>query len=485
MDSQESKLIGRLCLRHGLLTNDQLAEGIREHGKVGNQRKLGEILVEQGHLTPEQLTALLHEQEEFAQLTDTFSTGDPGTPRKPPARPGLEVEIKPPKDFDAVSHVVKVKPPREATPTPAPAPVPKPKSAPALRKPPRSSGMMDKILKQAIKLNASDIHIHAGLPVQLRINGRLKSLKMPPLDPTQSEQLALEILTPKNLACLDEHGDVDLAYQIDGVGRYRGNVYRQRGSVDAVFRAIHARPPPLESLGLPRMLARLATYHQGMVLLTGPAGCGKSSTMAALVDIVNEERRSHIITVEDPIEYLHPSKRCLVNQRQVHSHTESFASALRAALREDPDMLAIGELRDLETVSLAMTAAETGHLVMATLHTSSVIRTVDRMVDVFPPRQQPQACAMLSESLRAVVSQRLVPDVEGKRLIPAVEVLIVTPAVSHLVRERKTHQILSVLQTGRSQGMCLLDDSLAALVEEGTITQEAARRTAEDPRRFT
>ncbi|NOZ00803.1 MAG: type IV pilus twitching motility protein PilT [Deltaproteobacteria bacterium] len=344
--------------------------------------------------------------------------------------------------------------------------------------------MMDRILTQAIRLKASDVHVHAGLPVKMRVNGKLQALKMPPLEKEQAEQLALEVLSTENLAWLDEHGDVDIAYEIPEVGRFRGNVYRQRGAVDAVFRAVPARAASLEELGLPSVLARMATFHQGMVLLTGPAGCGKSSTMAALVNLINEERRSHIITVEDPIEFIHPSKRCLVNQRQVRRHTESFASALRAALREDPDILAIGELRDLETVSLALTAAETGHLVLATLHTGSVIRTVDRMVDVFPPRQQPQACAMLSESLRAVVSQRLVNGTDGGRLIPAVELLIVTPAVSHLIRERKTHQIHSVLQTGRAHGMCLLDDSLSGLVEAGSVSREEARRFAEDPRRF-
>ena len=459
MGMPESKLIGRLCLRHGLVSRDDLARAIQEHGKVGNRRKLGEILVVMGCLTSDQLNALLAEQKEFAQLSKTFQV--------PASAPKLEVEIQPPKDFDAVSHVVRVK------------------SAAVPKKPLKTSGMMDRILTQAIKVKASDVHVHAGLPVKMRIHGKLQSLKMAPLEGEQAEQLALEILTREDLVLLREQGDVDLAYQIPSVGRFRGNVYRQRGSVDAVLRVVPMKATPLEGLGLPRGLARLATFHQGLVLLTGPAGCGKSSTMAALVDIVNEERRSHIITVEDPIEYLHPSKRCLVNQRQVRRHTESFASALRAALREDPDILAIGELRDLETVSLALTAAETGHLVLATLHTSSVIRTVDRMVDVFPPRQQSQACAMLSESLRAVVSQRLLPRSDGKELLPAVEILMMTPAVAHLVRERKTHQIHSVLQTGKAHGMCLLEDSLIELVANGSVTKETAQRFANDPKRFT
>jgi len=459
MESEKSGLLGRICVRSGIITRDQLADAIREHGRVGNKRRLGEILVEMGHMRPGQLKALLRKQKELSQRDGVVR---PESGKVPPQ----DEPIRPPKDFNASSQVRKRKP------------------SGSRKIPPRSSGMMDRILKQAIKLHASDVHVHSGQPVQLRISGKLKALKMPRLDADQTEQLAFEVLTRDDLKRFEEIGDVDIAYEIPKTGRFRGNVYRQRGAVDAVFRVIPASPIPLEQLGLPRMLARLATFHQGMVLLTGPAGCGKSSTMAALVDILNEERRSHIITVEDPIEYLHQSKRCIVNQRQVQRHTGSFASALRAALREDPDIIAIGELRDFETVSLALTAAETGHLVLATLHTNNVIRTVDRVVDVFPPRQQSQACAMLSESLRAVVSQRLVPTVVGNRLAPVTEVLVVTPAVTHLIRERKTHQLHSVLQTGRSHGMCLLDDSLAALVEANTVSRETAKRFAEDPRRF-
>jgi twitching motility protein PilT len=221
-----------------------------------------------------------------------------------------------------------------------------------------------------------------------------------------------------------------------------------------------------------------------MVLVTGPAGCGKSSTMASFLNLVNEERTDHILTIEDPIEVLHPSKRCHVNQRQARSHTESFARALRAALREDPDVIAIGELRDLETISLALTAAETGHFVLGTLHTGGAIRTIDRLIGVFPPDQQTQVRTMLSESLRAVVSQRLVTKKDGTGRVPALEVLVVNKAVSNLIRENKTFQIRSILQTGASQGMYLLDGSLETLVKQGVITKEEARRHAEEPKRF-
>jgi twitching motility protein PilT len=277
---------------------------------------------------------------------------------------------------------------------------------------------------------------------------------------------------------------VDFAYTLPGVGRFRSNAYRQQRGIDATFRAIPSRPPSLEELGLPTSLARFANFHQGMVLLTGPAGCGKSSTLAALLNIINEERRDHIITIEDPIEYVHSSKRCVVNQRQVGPHTGSFARALRAALREDPDIIAIGELRDLETISLALTAAETGHLVLATLHTNNALRTVNRILGVFPPSQQEQIRTMVAESLRAVVSQRLAIRADVKGRVPALEILVANRAVGNLIRENKTFQIRSVLQTGASLGMCLLDSSLSELVRTGIIRREEALRHAEDPQKI-
>jgi twitching motility protein PilT len=252
--------------------------------------------------------------------------------------------------------------------------------------------------------------------------------------------------------------------------------------VDGVFRFIPNEPPSLESLGLPTSIAKFINYHQGMVLCTGPAGCGKSSTLAALVDLINEERREHILTIEDPIEYLHVSKRCLVNQRSVNRHTESFARALRAALREDPDVIVIGELRDLETISLALSAAETGHLVLATLHTNNAIRTVNRMIGAFPADQQGQIRTMMSESLRAIVSQRLMPRADGQGRIAAVEKLVVTKAVGNLIRENKTFQIHSILQTGAAQGMCLLDDSIKQHLRSGAITKEVAGENCENPK---
>ncbi|HKH49727.1 MAG TPA: type IV pilus twitching motility protein PilT [Thermoanaerobaculia bacterium] len=336
----------------------------------------------------------------------------------------------------------------------------------------------------AVYRRASDVHVHSLAPLKVRISGQLQELESEPLDPRTAGEIIREILTPEQRTALDERGQIDFSYTLPGVGRFRGNAYRQQRGVDAVFRAIPPEPPSLTDLGLPTTLARFCNYHQGMVLLTGPAGCGKSSTLAALLRIINEERRDHIITVEDPIEYIHHSKQCVVNQRQVGRHTGTFARALRAALREDPDVIALGELRDLETISLALTAAETGHLVIATLHTSNAIRTINRVLGVFPPEQQDQIRTMVSESLRAVVSQRLVNRADGQGRVVALEVLVCNKAVGNLIRENKTFQIRSVLQTGGAQGMCLLDASLGDLVKKGIITNEEAARHADEPAKF-
>ena len=338
------------------------------------------------------------------------------------------------------------------------------------------------LLSDAVSRGASDIHLHAGAPVQLRIAGALEAIGDEPLDPHRSEVLAMCALTDEQRQLFEQRGELDFCYTQGDLGRFRANVYRQQRGVDAVFRYIPPQPPTLEDLGLPSTLAKYTNFHQGMVLLTGPTGCGKSSTLAALVNLINEERREHILTIEDPIEYLHPPKRCVVNQRSVHSHTESFARALRAALREDPDVIVIGELRDLETISLALSAAEIGHLVLATLHTNNAIRTLNRMIGAFPADQQGQVRMMLSESLRGVVSQRLIPRADGQGRVAAVETLIVTRAVGNLIRENKTFQIHSILQTGASQGMGLLDLAIRDHVTAGVITEEEAMRHCEDPK---
>jgi twitching motility protein PilT len=318
--------------------------------------------------------------------------------------------------------------------------------------------------------------------VLLRQGGRLLLVGDQLLPAALVEQLAAEALGDAQRATLAREGQVDFAHAIAGLARFRGNAYRHQGGLALVLRALPAEVPTLADLGLPSSLAKLTNYHQGLVLLTGPAGCGKSSTLAALLRLINEERRDHIVTIEDPIEYLHRPLRCVVNQRQVGRDTGSFARALKAALREDPDVIAIGELRDLETISLALTAAETGHLVLATLHTGNAVRTVDRLVGAFPPNQQAQVRAMVSESLRAVVSQRLLQRADGRGRVPALEILLGNRAVANLIREAKTFQLRSLLQTGATQGMALLDLSLAQLVRERTVAREEALLHCEEPK---
>ncbi|HIA27210.1 MAG TPA: PilT/PilU family type 4a pilus ATPase, partial [Planctomycetes bacterium] len=293
-----------------------------------------------------------------------------------------------------------------------------------------------------------------------------------------------ELLDDDQWAFLKEHLDLDFCLEGLDHGRYRTNLYRQRKGFEVIFRVIPDQVPSLESLHLPEVLARFTRYNQGIVLITGPAGCGKSATMAALLDIINQERKDHIVTVEDPIEYLFEPKNCNVNQRHVRRHTANFATALRSAMRADPDVIMVGEMRDLETISMAITAAETGHLVLATLHTTNAVRSIDRLIDVFPPKEQEQIRAMVSESMRGVISQQLIPRADGLGREPALEIMIATPAVGNLIRERRTFQLLSVLQTGKKLGMTTMDDSIRKLLNQGVITRERALFHSENPRSF-
>jgi twitching motility protein PilT len=463
-------LLGRIAVSAKLITQDQLLAALRAQDHVGTTKRLGDILFDLGYITQAQLEWLLNAQQTYLQREHKAEVE---------AERRSSAELRQSVSPDGTIAMPERQARSVSTPQPPAAPAPAP-SPPATAAEP----MLNRILAKAMQLHASDVHIHAGVQIQMRIGGRLLKANSPPLDPAQSESMILQILTPEDRAVFAAHNDLDFAYAIPGVGRFRGNVYRQRRGVDAVFRPIPLEPPTLDQLGLPSSLARLTTYHQGLVLVTGPAGCGKSSTLAALINLINEDRPDHIICVEDPIEFVHRSKTCVVNQRQVHKHTGSFAAALRGALREDPDVIAIGELRDLETISLAITAAETGHLVLGTLHTNDAARTINRVLDAYPPDQQSQIRSMISESLRAIVSQRLIPTVEGSRRVPALEILLVNLAVSNLIREERVFQLRSVMQTGRNLGMCLLDDSLLGLVRGGIITKEVARYHCEDPKLF-
>ena len=463
-------LLGRIAVSAKLITQDQLLAALRAQDHVGTTKRLGDILFDLGYITQAQLEWLLNAQQTYLQREHKAEVE---------AERRSSAELRQSVSADGTIAMPERQARSVSTPPPPAAPAPAP-SLPATAAEP----MLNRILAKAMQLHASDVHIHTGVQIQMRIGGRLLKANSPPLEAAQSESMILQILTPEDRAVFAAHNDLDFAYAIPGVGRFRGNVYRQRRGVDAVFRPIPLEPPTLDQLGLPSSLARLTNYHQGLVLVTGPAGCGKSSTLAALINLINEDRPDHIITVEDPVEFVHRSKTCVVNQRQVHKHTGSFAAALRGALREDPDVIAIGELRDLETISLAITAAETGHLVLGTLHTNDAARTINRILDAYPPDQQSQIRSMISESLRAIVSQRLIPTVDGSRRVPALEILLVNLAVSNLIREERVFQLRSVMQTGRNLGMCLLDDSLLGLVRGGIITKEVARYHCEDPKLF-
>ena len=345
------------------------------------------------------------------------------------------------------------------------------------------TSLMD-LLLQAMDCNASDLHVHSGAVLRMRVGGDFVDATPTVLDSHACENLILGILSEAQRTQLNEKFQVDFAGEIPGAGRFRANVYKQQRGLDAVFRTIKPAPPSLSELGLPRELEKYSEFHQGLILFTGPAGCGKSSTMAAMVDLINKRRPDHILTIEDPVEYVHASKSCNVTQREIGAQTASFPTALRAALREDPDVIVIGELRDLETISLAITAAETGHLVMATLHTSNAIRTINRLLSVFPPDQMCQISRMLSESLKVVISQRLVQRADNTGQVAALEVMVNNNAVANLIRENRTFQIKSILQTGRAQGQRLLDASLTQLMKERVITRKEALRHAEEPESF-
>ena len=331
---------------------------------------------------------------------------------------------------------------------------------------------IDEILTLMAERGASDLHLASGSAPYLRIQGQMVKLNYKDVTPEVCQALILEILSEKQRKSFLDDWDLDLSYALKGVGRFRLNAFRQRQGVGAVFRLIPDRIQTLEELGLPESLNNMLDVSEGLLLVTGPTGSGKSTTLASLIHHINLSQHAHIITIEDPIEFVHRNELCLINQREVSSHTKSFHAALRAALREDPDVILVGELRDLESISLALTAAETGHLVLATLHTNSATKTVDRIIDVFPEGQQAQIRVMLAESLRGVVAQTLVRRADGNGRVPVLEVLVNVPAVANLIREGKTYQVHTSMQTGQSQGMITFEASVNDLVRKGVISRQ-------------
>jgi twitching motility protein PilT len=436
--SDPSALFGRLAVETGYVKPEQVQLCLRVQAQLGNKHHLGALMVNRGYLTEQQLKEILALQEQRA--------GAPA-PRRAPA-------IVPP----ALTS----------------APVLTPPSTPVL------SARIPSILESAEKRGASDVHFHPGFPVSLRAGGRLLASTQPPLDDRELAPQLRALLSVEERARLEGELSLDGLVVTPSNLRCRASFYFTNTGLNATFRLIRRAPPTLEELGLPSQLAAFVSHSQGMVLVTGLAGSGKTSTLAALVDLIARERSDHVLCLEDPIEIVHPPKKALVNQRQVGRDTESFARALRGALREDPDVIVIGELRDAETISLAVTAAETGHLVIGSMNTATTSRAITRILGAFPPAQQAQVRAMVSESLHGVITQRLLPAVDGTRAV-ALEVLMVTPAVGNLIRDDKLFQIRSQIQTGRQLGMRLMDDSLRELVTSGRVAAEDARRAAENP----
>ncbi len=348
--------------------------------------------------------------------------------------------------------------------------------------------LIEEVLELAISKNASDIHISAGLPPVLRIDGKLFRTNLPVLSSDDVETIIFPILSNEQRRELEQNWELDFGYGLHGVGRFRVNIYRDKGSYAAAFRAINSTPPNFDDLGLPDVMKKVAQRPRGLVLVTGPTGSGKSTTLAAMIDYINSSRSEHIITIEDPIEFIHQNKKCIIHQRELGQDTKSVANALRSALREDPDVILVGEMRDLETTRLALTAAETGHLVLGTLHTSSASQTIDRIVDIFPEAQQQQIRLQLSISLVAVFSQCLLPKLQesgikkGRQL--AQEIMLVNPAIANLIREQKTAQIYSAIQTGVGMGMQTLDMCLKELVKQKKVDVKDAILKSQRPEEF-
>jgi twitching motility protein PilT len=339
------------------------------------------------------------------------------------------------------------------------------------------------LLAFSAKQGASDLHLSAGLPPMIRVDGDVRRINLPPMDHKEVHSLIYEIMNDKQRKDYEEFLETDFSFEVPGVARFRVNAFNQNRGAGAVFRTIPSKVLTMEELGMGQVFKDVSMVPRGLVLVTGPTGSGKSTTLAAMIDYINDNKYEHILTIEDPIEFVHESKKCLLNQREVHRDTHGFNEALRSALREDPDIILVGELRDIETIRLALTAAETGHLVFGTLHTTSAAKTIDRVVDVFPADEKSMTRSMLSESLQAVISQTLMKRIGGGR-VAAHEIMIGTPAIRNLIREDKIAQMYSAMQTGAAQGMATLDQCLEELVRKRVIARDIAREKAKMPENF-
>ena len=459
MAAREDLLFGKIAVKNNLADKSQVRKFLEMMEKSGEDG-LGKLLLEKGLISAGDYQRIAARVKQVVEKSETSPEEDsaeekeeessPTSKKIPfPSGPGVTVDELAKMDF---SHL--------------------------------AGGPIDGYLIEARKVGASDFHFQVDSPPFMRLHGKIVYLKHPVLSAEDTQPRIDGILNEFEQETFTKKNDLDFCYVRDH-GRYRASALRQRKGVDAIFRIIPNKIPTLSELHLPESLERFTKYRQGIVLITGPAGSGKTATMTALLDIVNREQNDHIVTVEDPIEYIIPSRNCNVNQRHVEVHTETYASALRSAMRSDPDYICVGEMRDLDTVAMAITAAETGHLVFGTLHTTNATRSVDRIIDVFPPKEQEQIRAMVSESIRGVISQQLLPREDGLGREPALEIMDSTPAVANMIRERKTFQLQSVLQTGAKKGMCTMDDSILELLRKKIITRETAQFHAEIKDRFT
>lgn len=342
------------------------------------------------------------------------------------------------------------------------------------------NGNINQLMAKLVEIKGSDLHISVGCSPCFRINGVLTHFGSEKLTPADTELLVRQVTSEEQIKEIDQLGDYDMSYAIQNLGRFRINIFKQRGSYSIAIRSVQGEIPTLDEIGMPPILYDFTQKQRGLILVTGPTGSGKSTTLAALINIINQERKCHIITLEDPIEYLHKHNKSIINQRELRSDFKSFSSGLRSSLRQDPDVILLGEMRDLETMDIALTAAETGHLVFSTIHTTGAARTIDRIIDVFPPHQQQQVVIQLANVLEGVVSQQLVLDIEEKTRIAAVEVMMSTPAIRNLIREKKTHQIQNQIQTGAKFGMQTMDSSLLKMYQERRISQQTLLKAALD-----
>jgi twitching motility protein PilT len=364
-------------------------------------------------------------------------------------------------------------------PTPVPGAVPQRK--PAVQRAPIEEVHLDELLETVVENNASDLHMCTGLPPVMRVDGELKAMRYTPITPEVSQRLVYDVLTDDQIQRFETDLELDCSYQLRKVARFRVNVFKDRGTIASALRLIPTKIPTIQQLGLPPVIEKLAARPRGLLLVTGPTGSGKSTTLASMINQINLERAEHIITIEDPIEYLHSHKKCIINQRELGQDTHSFNNALRATLREDPDALLVGEMRDLETMKLAITCAETGHLVMGTLHTNSAAESVDRMIDVFPSDEQEQVRVQLSNNLIGVLSQQLLPRAGQPGRVAAIEVMVANSAIRNLIRENKAHQMTSMIQTGANDGMQTMDQALRDLVQQSLVTYEMAIQRCQNP----